>query len=550
MDPRCRPSRVPRSGKIITPDQYVKIPAPTVNRRTLLKVAGTSAAAFAAISSPWMPLRVANAMPLALPDTQFDIGAFVHPAQTIAGIPVQFGVTYTLLVPAKLNRNPTKSDQQVLSNALATIEANFPFSPSGVFTFVSYGLPYFNRLPASLVASHMPRLSSNHNRFVLEEAVPSPTDVSPSNPKVTKATFNVPVQIENNDLLFTLRSDSLSNLTDIAAWVAGSNSLNGNNVPSPAFNGLLSFQTPRLNFVQPGLPRTLADDAAALGQAPFTTFHTEINPASSMWMGFVDQQLAGSAPSASVVTFVGTSHAHLTTAVAGDYFDNGSIMHLSHNIDDLLQFYNKDPNKFAGAEDYSERVQYMFRSKKADGTPGLPFPQDPNDGFTNGGGQGAPTGNLATQQQSAFLPDPFFGATDYLTNFDPTLLAQGTKQLRVGHEQALQRSSRASDGTPLHIRNDGPGLSSLDVPDGSVQPTLEFMVFVPTAEFFRVMRVNAASLDMVAVSEGGTGTSVPAGVTGSAAEDDGLERFITATRRQNFLIPPRRHRSFPLLELT
>jgi hypothetical protein len=31
-------------------------------------------------------------------------------------------------------------------------------------------------------------------------------------------------------------------------------------------------------------------------------------------------------------------------------------------------------------------------------------------------------------------------------------------------------------------------------------------------------------------------------------EDNGLERFLTATRRQNFLVPPRRHRAFPLVE--
>jgi hypothetical protein len=48
-----------------------------------------------------------------------------------------------------------------------------------------------------------------------------------------------------------------------------------------------------------------------------------------------------------------------------------------------------------------------------------------------------------------------------------------------------KRSSRAADGTPIHLRMDGPG----------------------------------------------------------------LERFLTATRRQNFLIPPRRHRAFPLVEL-
>jgi hypothetical protein len=33
-------------------------------------------------------------------------------------------------------------------------------------------------------------------------------------------------------------------------------------------------------------------------------------------------------------------------------------------------------------------------------------------------------------------------------------------------------------------------------------------------------------------------------------DDDGLERFLTATRRQNFLMPSRAHRAFPLLEFT
>jgi len=36
---------------------------------------------------------------------------------------------------------------------------------------------------------------------------------------------------------------------------------------------------------------------------------------------------------------------------------------------------------------------------------------------------------------------------------------------------------------------------------------------------------------------------------GVSPSGNGLERFITATRRQNFLVPPRRHRAFPLLEL-
>jgi len=83
---------------------------------------------------------------------------------------------------------------------------------------------------------------------------------------------------------------------------------------------------------------------------------------------------------------------------------------------------------------------------------------------------------------------------------------------------------------------DGPGLDNMDVPDGSVHPKLQFTMFFPTAAFFQVLRVNPASLDLVTEF-------------GVDPDDNGLERFLTATRRQNFLIPPRRHRAFPLVEL-
>jgi hypothetical protein len=53
-----------------------------------------------------------------------------------------------------------------------------------------------------------------------------------------------------------------------------------------------------------------------------------------MWMGFADQQVNGAGP-APVCTFAGTSAARLTTAAQGDYFDNGSIQHVSHVIPDM-----------------------------------------------------------------------------------------------------------------------------------------------------------------------------------------------------------------------
>ena len=89
----------------------------------------------------------------------------------------------------------------------------------------------------------------------------------------------------------------------------------------------------------------------------------------------------------------------------------------------------------------------------------------------------------------------------------------------------------------MHIRADGPGLDSMDVPDGSLQPKLQFAIFVPTAAFFATMRRNQASLDLISRY-------------GVDPTDNGLERFITATRRQNFVVPPRRHRAFPLVEAT
>ncbi len=482
-----------------------------LSRRSAIKLgaAGVLASEFALFEQlAWAPQRLALAA-TPLPDIQFDIGNFIAPAFTVNGVLVRFGPVFTLFAPARLSRNPTKADQTVLSNALNRIEAAYAFSPAGIFTFVSYGIPYFNRLPGgmggTLFKSHAPVVRDSFFP-VLQEAVPSPTDVSPSNPGITKQTFNVPVVIERNDLLFTFRSDSTTRINDVLAWLRGSNRLNGQAVTSPAFNGLLQFQTTRLMFQQNGMPRQVAN-------ANNLPFRDRVNPQSPMWMGFADQQVDASGP-AQICTFVGNASAHLTTAVAGDYFDNGSIQHLSHVIQDLPQFYANAAEDPPEGETFEERVQYMFRSN--------PIPSPGNaDQFTNGGGP-------------AFLNNVFQGINDA---FAGATGQTDTGEPRIGHISALQRSSRANDGTPIHIRMDGPGFDTLDVPNGTNQAKLQFTVFVPHAEFFRLMRQNQASLDFQQAF------AVP-------EEDNGLERFITATRRQNFLCPPRRHRAFPLLELT
>ena len=256
-----------------------------------------------------------------------------------------------------------------------------------------------------------------------------------------------------------------------------------------------------------------------------------------------------------------TSEAGFTTARAGDYFDNGSIIHFSHDIDDLYQFYQtaaQDPTG-GGGEPFSERVQYMFRSNQTGGGSNFfGLPCQPNaDEFTNGGGP-AFVNNVFQGTNAAMLgAQAKDGKATAQANTDPS--ATFTGEQRLGHESALQQTSRAADGTPLHIRMDGPGFDGMDVPAfqthpdmpsisvpvpaGTSQFKLQFFILVPTSEFFRQLRISAGAQTLFA--EFGQ----PADPTGVQFSDNGLERFITATRRQNFLVPPRRNRAMPLVEL-
>jgi hypothetical protein len=487
-----------------------------MTRRAVLQRAGALAAALGALEAvgpfSFLPER-ANAA-TSPSDVQFDISNFLSvPPQTYgSGVQFQMPPVHTVFLTAALQGAPTKAGQSAVSRAVEVIERVYPWGAASLLTFVAYGLPYFNRLPGgltgSLVSSHMPRLASDPSRYVLEEAVPGPTDVSPANPGISKLRYNIGVAIEGNDMLFTLRSDNANILADVVAWFGGSDRLGGQTIGSPAWDGFLRFTSSRHMFIQMGLPKSLAQQNGL----PFANF---IQHQSPMWMGFADQQVNGSGPAA-ICTFAGNSSAHLTTADTGDYFDNGSIQHLSHVILDMLQFFDMDnPSSPPGSDGtFTERVQYMFHAPNiANGN---------TDQFTDGGGP-------------SLLPNQ---------NRGPGYAAQtaqgiGTNngERRMGHLSCLQRSSRAADGTPIHLRMDGPGLDNMDVPGGAVVPKLQFTVFVPSADFFKTLRTGQASLDLQQKY-------------GVSSSDNGLERFLTATRRQNFLIPPHRHRAFPLVELT
>src|SRR5207302_11278427 len=142
---------------------------------------------------------------------------------------------------------------------------------------------------------------------------------------IRKLRSNGPDGIERNGLLLTLRGDNADILSDVLAWLGGSDRLKGHRVRSPRLP--FTFTSSRAMFVQVGLPRMLAESQ----KLPYAG---RINPKSPMFMGFVSQQTESN-PAAPTVTLAGTQGHPLTTARSGDYFDNGSIQHLAHDILDL-----------------------------------------------------------------------------------------------------------------------------------------------------------------------------------------------------------------------
>jgi hypothetical protein len=129
---------------------------------------------------------------------------------------------------------------------------------------------------------------------------------------------------------------------------------------------------------------------------------------------------------------------------------------------------------------------------------------------------------------------------------------------RIGHSASIQTTSRLerdvvgadgtvyAKGTAIPIRGD---FNTLDNPfswaDDSASVSLEpaagvhFVVFNPTGDDFRRNR-----LAMDGVLPGGKIPFAP------RAREQGFNSVLSTTHRQNFLVPPRRHRSFPLADAT
>ena len=300
--------------------------------------------------------------------------------------------------------------------------------------------------------------------------------------------------LEDNEVAILLRSDSRDHVAHAARML---------------FDDLGAFDVTsiRRGFVGGGLPKKMAMSAGVPG--------ADLVPAGAqLFLGFTSTQKDALGPTRIA------NHETLGYIDLGPkaYFRQGTSMHVSHLFEDLEAWYLNF--------DFRERVATAFRPDQ----PPLP----------NG------TQTVAQPLKSARSPR--------------AVVREFEQQGRIGHSSSIQASSRlqqdhiATDGTVYKRGTAIPqraDFNTLDNPfawsargdvDGMAagpNAGLHFLVFNPSSDDFHR---NRLAMDGVLPD----GTKLP---LQARARQQGFNSVLRTTHRQNFLVPPRRHRSFPLAEL-
>lgn len=398
------------------------------------------------------------------------------------------------VVTARLRVDPTKGAMRdargVLDGVLARLDALDAASPVGLAVTVAWGLPYFHRFVPGQTRRELPidRRASSRSRgvvHVLEHARRFPSD-----PPDTI--------LEHNDLAVLLRSDDLD-LVDEAQRLL-----------SDGLADILAVTSLRTGVVGGGfdgaesLPSQIATAAKVQGAELMP-------PTAELFLGFTSTVKASLGPR-KIANFETLGYASLRNA----YFVGGTHMHLSHIDEDLRKWYLDF--------DHRERGEAMFR-------PGLKLP---------------PARQTVPQSRGHVET---IGALhhDY------------RHHRRIGHAGAIQSASRldrdvvSHDGTVYRKGTAVPQRADFNTVDNpfawsstperdrmSATPRagVHFVVFNPTSDDFRRVR-----LAMDGILPDGTRLAF------ESRFPEGVNSVLRTTHRQNFLVPPRAHRSFPLSEL-
>jgi TAT (twin-arginine translocation) pathway signal sequence len=419
------------------------------------------------------------------------------------------------VITAKLNvqanANALQAAQHQLESVLLRLEQQFSPTPTGLSVAVAWGLPYFHhyipslgktssffqagtRYPAYLPVDLVTSKLEGHTVYAVQEAMTFPSDQPP-------AGFG-PVHLEQNDVAVLLRSDSLTNVME------GMNAIFGTG--SNRAGSLFTVTSIRRGFAGGGfygrqsLPSRLALAANIPGAK-------SIPPHAELFLGFTSTLQSNMGPGiiANLETLPG-----VTDQWPHGYFRQGTTMQLSHMFQDLATWYGQ------GFPQYARRVQAMLQPglSPAPGTLTLNPPGESEADVVQG-----------VQQYHAY------GHTGSMAPVDSTT-SPTTSNYGVAYPT----------GTTIPVRGD---FDTLDNPFYyTADPTanhysstpaagLHFIMFQPTIAIF-----NRVRLAMDGHYADQTLNLAP------RSPHAGINSVLFTTHRQNFLVPPRRHRSFPLAE--
>ncbi len=401
------------------------------------------------------------------------------------GVDVLVPPLHSEVVTGRIAVDDLRSAQHDLEQALRRLDAEHSPDPAGLGVTVAWGLPYFAERVPAQGRLHLPIDRRADKPALL------PDRRFPSDPDNTV--------LERNDVAFLLRSDQLDHIG--AAHKALFDDLK-----------LFTVTSIRRGFAGGGfeggqsLPQKLAIAAGVPGA-------DLIPDGSELFLGFTSTQKAGLGP-----RLIANHETLGFVDVRGGYFHGGTHMHLSHITEDLEAWYLNF--------DFDERVLTAFQ-------PGLANVK-----------QGA--------QTVAQGPKEIATVAETARKF--------TETGRFGHSASIQSTSRLQHdfvgpngivypkGTAIPQRAD---FNTLDNPFAfsadhavdrfSTDPIagVHFVVFNPSGDDFAR---NRLAMDGVMPD----GSKLAVGARSRAA---GFNSVLTTTHRQNFLVPPRRHRSFPLAEL-
>jgi hypothetical protein len=387
-----------------------------------------------------------------------------------------------------------KAAKARVENALLTVEKPYTATAAGLTMVIGWGLPYFRTFTPGLMNAYLPAIpGTNPKQYAVLDAIRFPSDPDTGDPH--------PVVLEDNHVMFKFRSDSQS-------IVQGAESALFENPNSGAYIGdLFDLTSKRIGFLGRGFNQPSA--AKRLALAANIPGADKIPDRSQLMMGFTSTQTNALAPDnlPSFETLRG-----VTDQWPGGYFAAGCAMHLSHLYLDLASWYGQP---------YDSRVKHMF-------SPHTTVPASASTVTISNG-----PGDVATMSQVTSE------AADRKAGHN-SLLQQAT---RLGADVLDNYGRLRKKGTAVPLRED---FNTIDDPFAwspasgtttTYSAGMHFVAFVPGHHLF-----HRARLAMDGQMPNGTNL-------GLTPDETGINGIMRASHRQNYVIPPRKNRSFPLVEL-